>query len=323
MIEHCQEEDSFMISKKSNGENEQMTVFPMNHTDSLNKMKKPFRSRYLTDKDDIYSYNAWDNVEWDEEQEKSAIEKIKQQMLDPVIDKKRYMINPSFFWNTFYKNHKTRFFKNRNWLLHEFPQITDCILSDSGKKYILEIGCGVGNTLFPILLQNKNPLLIIHGVDYSKNAIEILKKSNLFCGDNIRASIWDMANPNGEFPEGATDVDIVILIFTFSSLSPDQWDIAICNIYKMLKPNGIILFRDYGRWDMTQLRFKGKRFLEDNFYVRGDGTRVYFFALEQMQEIFGKLFKIEYNELDKRLLVNRTSMQKMFRVWIQGIFRKV
>ncbi|KAG5438639.1 hypothetical protein PCANB_002745 [Pneumocystis canis] len=284
---------------------------------SSNQIIKTFRCRYLTDINEMFFYNAWDNIEWNEEQEKSAIEKIKEQMLNPVIDKKRYMVNPSFFWNKFYKNHKTNFFKDRKWLLHEFPQILDCIHPNSGKKYILEIGCGAGNTLFPILLQNKNPLFIIHGVDYSKNAIEIVKKSKLFSGNNIRASVWDVTNSNGEFPEGATNVDIAILIFVFSSLSPDQWDIAV------LKPNGIVLFRDYGRWDMTQLRFKKERLLEENFYIRGDGTRVYFFACEQIQEIFGKLFKIEYNELDKRLLINRNTMQKMFRVWIQGIFRKI
>ena len=39
-----------------------------------------------------------------------------------------------------------------------------------------------------------------------------------------------------------------------------------------------MLFRDYGLYDHAMLRFSGGHKLSDNFYVRQDGTRAYYFS---------------------------------------------
>jgi len=54
-----------------------------------------------------------------------------------------------------------------------------------------------------------------------------------------------------------------------------------------MKPNGVVLFRDYGMHDLTQLRFaKGQRLEPDQpFYVRKDGTRSFFFTHEHLTSI--------------------------------------
>ena len=45
--------------------------FCLRSTMTENGDKRPqFGARYLTEDQDVYKHNAWDDVEWDEEQEK-------------------------------------------------------------------------------------------------------------------------------------------------------------------------------------------------------------------------------------------------------------
>jgi tRNAThr (cytosine32-N3)-methyltransferase len=50
-------------------------------------------------------------------------------------------------------------------------------------------------------------------------------------------------------------------------------------------PGGLLMFRDYGRFDEAQLRFDKGHLLGDHFYVKGDGTRVYYFTLEDVRRL--------------------------------------
>jgi tRNAThr (cytosine32-N3)-methyltransferase len=300
-----------------------------------------FGHRYLAPTDDVFEYNAWDHVVPDAEHEEYCQEQYEKQRSAPVsdFDKSRFNTNPEKWWDLFYKQKTSTFFKDRKWLFQEFSVLKEVTTKDAGPKVVLEVGAGAGNTAFPVLRANENDQLMVHAYDFSKKAVETMRNADEYDEKHMRAEVWDVASglEDGTFslPPGieANSVDVVILIFIFSALSPLQWAKAVENVYGVLKPGGEVLFRDYGRGDLAQVRFKAGRWMEDNFYVRGDGTRVYFFEKEQLEDIWGGSprqtdesrsphFEILNLDIDRRLIVNRQRKLKMFRCWIQGRFRK-
>jgi len=154
---------------------------------------------------------------------------------------------------------------------------------------VAEVGCGAGNTVFPLLAMNQNPHLSLRAYDYSPHAVKLVQRNPAYesppIGD-IRASVWDLSSDQLPANLEPGSVDIAVLVFVLSALHPNEWFSAVRNLHRMLKPGGLLLLRDYGRHDLAQLRFKTKRLLEDNFYIRGDKTRVYFFETDELALLF-------------------------------------
>jgi methyltransferase-like protein 6 len=68
-------------------------------------------------------------------------------------------------------------------------------------------------------------------------------------------------------------VDICTLIFVLSAIHPEKFKAALTNLHSVMKCGGSLLFRDYGLYDMAQLRFKPGHKIADKLYMRQDGTR--------------------------------------------------
>ncbi|XP_044758422.1 methyltransferase-like protein isoform X2 [Coccinella septempunctata] len=292
--------------------------------DSDSTKRPQFGNRHLTEENNVFEHNAWDDVEWDEDQKKEAQKIVTQNgkitLPKEAIDK--YDIEANLYWDAFYNIHTNRFFKDRHWLFTEFPELSDS--TPENHKKIFEIGCGVGNTIFPILQYSRNENLFVYGCDFSETAINILKESKEYDTKRCEVFVEDASKDTWDVPFEENSIDIIVLIFVLSALKPERFQSVVDNIYKYLKPGGVVLFRDYGRYDLAQLRFKPGKCLSENFYVRGDGTRVYFFSQEEIRSLFNdSRFVEEENRTDKRLQVNRGRLLKMYRVWIQAKYKKI
>lgn len=118
-------------------------------------------------------------------------------------------------------------------------------------------------------------------------------------------------------------VDVVSLIFVLSAIHPDKFSAVFANIFSVLKPGGVLLFRDYGLHDMAQLRFRAVNKLGENFYVRQDGTRSYYFTTDLMQRLATEAgFEVLDNEYVHRMTVNKKEGIEAKRIFVQTRLRK-
>lgn len=81
-------------------------------------------------------------------------------------------------WNKFYTAHEAGFFKDRNWFRLEFPELftRPAYLRDDEEFRVLEVGCGAGNTVFPVMKHHEGDgRTRMFAFDYSHVAVDLVK----------------------------------------------------------------------------------------------------------------------------------------------------
>lgn len=268
----------------------------------------------------------------------------------------QYEVNAGKHWDDFYSRHHNKFFKDRHYLHKTFPDEFGPLYSERGDTKsgkcpggdtdrgtdetftVMEIGCGVGNTLLPLLERGASAIInckrrniCVWGLDFASVAIDLLKKDQRYIeaasDGRAMAGVWDITQPPPSIYEIESISDVSILLFCLSAVSPDKMSDAARHAASTIKPGGTLVFRDYGRYDEAQMKLGTSRCkrLGDNFYVKSDGTRCYYFDLDDLRRLFGEegagLEIIELTYL-RRVYENRSQDSTRTRVWVQGRFRK-
>eukprot|EP00890_Picochlorum_soloecismus_P003234 jgi/Picsp_1/3911/NSC_01423-R1_s-adenosyl-l-methionine-dependent methyltransferase domain-containing protein len=210
------------------------------------------------------------------------------------------------------------FFKNRHWFSDEFPMLKEA-------DTIFEIGCGTGSSIYPLLELNRKGH--VYACDFSRSAIELVKQNPLYnATGRVTAFVADIVNDPINTYVSNESIDIGLMVFVLSAVSPEKQLTALRKISATLPSGGWVLFRDYCEGDLAQkrLQVEGKQQkISDSFYARGDGTRAYYFSEEGIKKLFSEAgFDTESLEIIQRSEMNRRSMVVRDRKYIQGIFRK-
>ena len=123
-----------------------------------------------------------------------------------------------------------------------------------------------------------------------------------------------------------TSIDFSLCVFVLSAIDSSMHIYVLKRIHSKLKQGGIILFRDYGMYDLTMIRSSAKpdRLLGENTYSRGDGTMSYFFTKEYILKLANKTgFDVIQNDYCCVINKNRKKNLDMHRIWLQASLRKI
>jgi len=228
-------------------------------------------------------------------------------------------------WDLFYKRNETNFFKDRHWTTREFEEllgeVNDSEADADNPKVLLEVGCGVGNLVFP-LLEEKLPLYI-YCCDFSPRGVQFVKDHKLYDEQRVRAFQCDITTETLLAELGEDSVDMITCIFVLSAIHPDKHQAVFLNLSKVLRPGGVLLFRDYGLYDMAMIRFKPGSKIAENFYTRQDGTRSYFFQASELAQLGeGAGLEPYQAECVPRRTVNLKEGVDVARSFVQAKFKK-
>ncbi|VDD74092.1 unnamed protein product [Mesocestoides corti] len=242
-------------------------------------------------------------------------------------------------WDRFYNRNGTKFFKDRHWTRREFAELAQLPEDDDTPMTILEVGCGVGNFIFP-LIEDFYSTVVFYACDVSPKAIAEVKKNPAFSPKFASAFVCDLS-VDGALQAGlleATtpkllslshnqppDFHLVTLIFVLSAIHPTSMTVCLKNVVSALRPGGKLLFRDYGLHDYAQIRFgrKSRVVADQPLYKRQDGTFAYFFSITELANMLkaAGLDVIKCSYIHKNTVNKRINFSAK-RVFVQAVAQK-
>jgi ubiquinone/menaquinone biosynthesis C-methylase UbiE len=176
----------------------------------------------------------------------------------------------------------------------------------NGKK-VLELGVGNGKTLISILRQKPEE---VYAIDFSEKAIEICKDK--FQLDDVKFSVMDVT----ELDFDDESFDAVVCYYVLNNLNENERNLAVREMFRVLKNEGIVLFEDFSVGDF---RFKkGSNTIADNTIMKVNGISCHFFTDKEIKELFNDFSKVKLEVRETKPLRGKDYTRKL----INAVIRK-
>ena len=204
-------------------------------------------------------------------------------------------------WNEIYENQKqTRDeIKYDDWLDLFIEYIKSC------ETPIIDLGCGSGNDTKYLLEKGKRVI----PCDYSEKAVENIRKN---FPELERVECFDMTK---SFPFKENFTDIIITDLSLHYFSEDTTYKILEDIKRILKQNGLLIFRVNSVNDVKYGAGIGLE-IEPRFYQREDGRTKRFFDESDIRKFF-KSWDILY--IREETMLRYEEAKKLWRCAVKNI----
>ena len=109
------------------------------------------------------------------------------------------------------------------------------------QRKLLEVGCGVGNLIFPLIeedLESNSCSFYYYACDFSQRAVEFVKTNSLYDESRVHAFACDITTEQLHRHVEAESLDVVTMIFVLSAIHPTKFALVLNHLWQVLKPGG-------------------------------------------------------------------------------------
>eukprot|EP00760_Papus_ankaliazontas_P032879 PhM_4_TR6039/c0_g1_i1/m.41318/K00599/METTL6; methyltransferase-like protein 6 len=263
-------------------------------------------------------------------------------------------------WESHYQKTQQNFYPIKNYVFRAFPSVLMMKhpgQQSNGKFLMLDLGCGTGSCVMPIMRQRKEDVYIC--VDVSATAVRLLSQHDVVRAlpeGHFHAGVVNLREPKqmvatlktllsraeDTTKKNGGSVDSVLCLFSFvlcalgrrgdrlaALCALADWMRAAATLLAIPPTCCVVCFRDYGMYDHGHLRFAKEPAknveLEPRSFCKGDGTQQHYFELEDTRALF---LEAGFGETEEQpleyhcnLVQNRKTGVAMHKVFVNGCFR--